>query len=78
MLSCVSRVTVNNYGHLLLRRRAELLSLACGKGCGHVERLHDLVVTEALVFLEPRHKVISKRHHRLHAVTHLTVAQVLQ
>lgn len=64
--------------YLFLRRRPELLGLLGGEGCRHVERQHHLVVAEPLVVLETGHEVVGEGHHRLDAVTHLTVTQVLQ
>ena len=64
--------------YLLLRGRAELLGLLGGERGGHVERLHHLVVAELLVGLEAGHEVVGEGHHRLDAVAHLAVTQVLQ
>lgn len=63
---------------LFLWRRAELFGFAC-RQCGrHVQRLHHFIIAETLVVLKIRHKVVGEGDHSLNAVTHLTVAQVLQ
>jgi len=69
---------VQRCSYLLLWRRSELLGLLGREGRGHVERQHHLVVAEALVVLETGHEVVGEGHHRLNAVAHLAVTQVLQ
>lgn len=63
---------------LFLRRRAELFGFACRESGRHVQRLHHFIIAEALVLLKIGHEVVGEGDHSLDAVTHLTVAQVLE
>lgn len=72
------QATQEGTANLLLWGRSELFGLPSGQRGGHVERLHHLVVAEALVVLEVGHKVVGEGHHRLDPVPYLAVTQVLK
>lgn len=64
--------------NLLLGWGAELFGFASSEGSGHVERLHDFVIAEALIILQVSDEVVREGHDRLDPVPDLTVTQILQ